>query len=166
MTRIDVFLQGERMKDVLRLQLEPQHMPPDVKRACASRLGIDIDAETLVFLEDDEAPLDEVTTLGSLDGTHGVRLHLHHCRRIAVKVTYSGRTVEHAFGPGTTVGAVKRRAAEKLGIPKDDAAELMLQIAGTREQPDIDMHIGTLAACPACAISFDLVPSPRIQGAA
>jgi hypothetical protein len=61
---------------------------------------------------------------------------------------------------------VKNWAAKELGIPKEDAAELILQISGTQEQPDVDVHIGTLAACPACALAFDLVPNPRIQGAA
>lgn len=73
--------------------------------------------------------------------------------------------VEHVFGPGRTVGAVKKWAATELGIPKEDAAELILQIAGTHDQPDVDAHIGTLAACPGCTIAFDLVPNPSIQGA-
>ena len=126
-----------------------------------------MDGEMAVFLEDREAPLNDAATLESLAGKNGVRLHVHRCRHVVVKVTYSGRTVEdHVFGPGTTVGAVKRWAAAKLGIPKEDAAELILQIAGTQEQPDVDVHIGTLVACPACSLAFDLVPSTRIQGAA
>ena len=162
--KINVFLQGEGIKDVLRLELEPQHTAADVKLACASRLGVAMDEGMAVFLEDGEERVDESATIESLAGKHGVRLHLHRCHRIAVKVTYSARTVEHAFGPGTTIGAVKHWAAGKLGIQKDDGAELVLQIAGTPEQPDVDVHIGTLAACPACALAFDLVPNPRIQG--
>lgn len=166
MSKINVFLQGEGIKDTVRLQLEPQNTALDVKRAYASQLGVQMDGETAVFLEDREEPLNDATTLESLAGKHGARMHVHRCRRVGVKVTYSGRTVEHVFGPGTTVGAVKSFAAAKLGIPKEDAAELILQITGTHEQPDVDVHIGTLAACPACAIAFDLVPNPRIQGAA
>lgn len=166
MSKINVFLQGEGFKDVLRLQLEPQSTVLDVKRACASHLGVQMDGETAVFLEDQEEPLNDAVTLGSLAGKHGARVHVHRCRRAAVKATYSGRTVEHVFGPGTTVGAVKRWATAKLGIPEEDAAELILQIAGSHEQPDVDVHIGTLASCPACSVSFDLVPNPRIQGAA
>lgn len=162
--KINVFLQGEEIKDVLRLEFEPQHTAADVRRACASRLGIPVDEGMAVFLEDGEERVDESATVESLAGKHGVRLHLHRCHRIAVKVTYSARTVENAFGPGTSIGAVKRWAAGKFGISKDDAAELLLQIAGTHEQPDVDVHIGTLAACPACALAFDLVPNPRIQG--
>ena len=166
MSKINVFLQGERIKDAVRLQLEPHSTALDVKRACASQLGVQMDGEMAVFLEEQEEPLADAATLGSLAGKHGVRLHVHRCRRVAVKVTYSGRTVEHAFGPGVTAGTVKRLAAKELGIPKDDAAELILQIAGTQEQPDVDVHLGTLATGSACAIAFDLVPNPRIQGAA
>ncbi len=166
MSKINVFLQGEGIKDIVRLQLEPRSTALDVKRACASQLGVQMNGEAAMFLEDREEPLEDTATLESLAGKHGVRLHVHRCRRVAVKVTYSSRTVEHAFGPGVTVGTVKRLAAKELGITKEDAAELILQIAGTQEQPDVDVHIGTLATCPACAIAFDLVPNPRIQGAA
>jgi hypothetical protein len=160
MSKINVFLQGEGIKDVVRLQFEPTATALDVKRAAHAN------GEAAVFLEDQDEPLGDAVTVESLAGKHGVRLHVHRCRRVAVKVTYSGRVVEHVFGPGRTVGAVKKWAAKEVGIPKEDAAELILQIAGTPEQPDVDVHIGTLAACPPCALAFDLVPNPRIQGGA
>ena len=163
MAKINVFLQGEGIKDVVRLQFEPQNTALDVKRACAIH-GIQVNGEAAVFAEDQDDPLADAVTVGSLAGKHGARLHLHRCRRVAFRVSYSGRVVERAFGPGRTVGAVKKWAADELRISKEDAAELILQIAGTHDQPDVDVHIGTLAACPACALSFDLVPNPRIQG--
>ena len=163
MSKINVFLQGEGINDVVRLQLEPKATALDVRRACASH-GVQANGEAAVFLEDQDEPLGDAVTVESLAGKHGVRLHVHRCKRVAVKVTYSGRVLEHVFGPGRTVGAVKKWAAKELGIQKEDAAELILQIAGTHEQPDVDVHIGTLAACPACALAFDLVPNPRIQG--
>ena len=165
MSKINVFLQGEGIKDVLRLQLEPQSTALDVKHACAS-YGGQANGEAAVFLEDQDEPLADGVTVESLAGKHGARLHIHRCRRVGFKVTYSGRVVERTFGPGRAIGAVKQWAAKELGIHKEDAAELILQIAGTHEQPDADVHIGTLAACPACVIVFDLVPNPRIQGAA
>ena len=166
MSKINVFLQGEGMKDILRLELERNSTALDVKRACASQLGVQMDGDTAVFLEDEDEPLADATTLGSVAGKHGLRLHVHRCRRVAVKVTYSGRTVDRVFGPGATVGAVKRWAAKDLGIPKEDSAELILQVAGTHDQPDVDVHIGTLATRRDCGVAFDLVPNPRIQGAA
>lgn len=165
MSKINIFLQGEGIKDIVRLQLEPHSTALDVKRTCASQLGVQIDDEAAVFLEDRDEPLDRTTTLESQASKHGVRLHIHRCRRVAVKVTYSGRAIEHVFGPGVTVGTIKLRVAKELDIFKEDAGDLVLQIAGTQEQPDVDVHIGTLVGCPACAIAFDLVPNPRIQGA-
>jgi hypothetical protein len=164
MSKINVFVQGEGIKDVVRLQLEPQSTALDVKRACASH-GVQANGEAAVFTEDQDEPLADDVTVGSLAGKTGARLHIHRCRRVVVKVTYSGRVVERSFGPGRTVGSVKKWAAQELGIGKEDAAELILQIAGTHDQPDVDVHIGTLAQCPACALAFDLVPNPRIQGA-
>lgn len=164
MSKINVFLQGEGIKDVLRLQLEPQSTTLDVKRACASQ-GVQANDEAAVFAEDQDEPLTDTATMDSIADKHGARLHMHRCRRVGVKVTYSGRMIERLFGPGRTVGAVKRWAAQELGIGKEDAAELILQLAGTHEQPDVDVHIGALAQCPACALAFDLVPNPRIQGA-
>ena len=165
MSKINVFLQGEGIKDALRLQLEPQSTALDVKHACASH-GVQENGQAAVFTEDQDEPLADATTVGSIAGKHGARLHVHRCHRIGVKVTYSGRVVERSFGPGRTLGTVKKWAAHELGIGNEDAAELILQLAGTHEQPDVDVHIGTLAKCPACAVAFDLVPSPRIQGAA
>jgi hypothetical protein len=164
MAKINVFLQGEGIKDVVRLQLEPKSTALDVKRACGSH-GVQANGEAAVFVEDSDEPVADGATVESLAGKHGVRLHVHRCRRVSVKVAYSGHTVERVFGPGRTVGSVKNWAAKELGVPKEDAAELILQTAGTRDQPDVDVHIGTLATCPACAIAFDLVPNPRIQGA-
>lgn len=164
MSKINVFVQGEGIKDVVRLRLEPTNTALDVKRACASH-GVHENGEAKVFVEDSDEPVADSATVESLAGKHGVRLHVHRCQRVGVKVAYSGRTVESVFGPGRTVGSVKNWAAKELGISKEDAAELILQIAGTADQPDVDVHIGTLAACPACAIAFDLVPNPRIQGA-
>ena len=163
MPKINVFLQGEGIKDIVRLQLEPESTALDVKRACASH-GVQVNGEAAVFTEDQDEALADAVTVGSLAGKHGARLHVHRCRRVSVTVSYSGRVGERGFGPGRTVGAVKKWAAQELGISKEDAAELILQIAGTHDQPDVDVHIGTLATCPACALSFDLVPNPRIQG--
>lgn len=165
MSKINVFIQGEGIKDVVRLQIEPRSTALDVKNACAAQLGVRLHDESALFAEDQDHPLDDVTEMASIASKRGVHVHLNRCHRIKVSVVYSGRTVERVFGPGVTVGTVKLQAAKELGITKDDAAELILQIAGTQDQPDADVHIGTLSRCPECAIAFDLVPNPRIQGA-
>ena len=165
MSKINIFLQGEGSKDAVRLQLDPHSTSLEVKRACTSH-GIQASDQAAVFLEDQDEPLADGVTVESLAGKHGVRLHVHRCRRVSTSVTYANRVVEGGFGPSRTVGAVKKWAGKEFGISKEDAAELILQIAATHEQPDVDVHIGTLAAYPSCTVAFDLVPNPRIQGAA
>jgi len=61
-------------------------------------------------------------------------------------------------------GRIKKWVAHELGISPSDAAELMLQVTGTDKRPDPDTNIGALAKAPAKALSFDLVPSPCING--
>lgn len=46
MSKINVFLQSEGIKDIVRLQLEPQTTALGVKQACPSTLGIRIDGDT------------------------------------------------------------------------------------------------------------------------
>ena len=123
-------------------------------------------SDSAIFLEDQDDPLDDAMKIESLTTKHDVRLHIHRCKHVSIKVAYSGKDVGYVCGPSKTIGTVKDRVAIELGIPKEDAAELTLQIAGTHEQPDVDVHLGTLITYPLCEIEFDLVPNPRIQGTA
>jgi len=49
-------------------------------------------------------------------------------------------------------------------MSEKDASEHVLQISGTRNSLDVDIHIGTLVKHPACHVSFDLVPKVRVEG--
>jgi hypothetical protein len=62
------------------------------------------------------------------------------------------------------MAASRSAAAHGLGISPPDAAELMIQVTGTDKRPDPDTNVGALAKVPAKALSFDLVPSPRVNG--
>ena len=90
--------------------------------------------------------------------------HLHRLKSIDVIVRYAGRDVRRAFRPSATVGRVKKWATRELSVEPSDAAELMLQISGTDNRPDADIHIGTLVKAPKHSLEFDLVPSPRVNG--
>ena len=163
MNRLNVFLQGEGIKDVVRLEIESAGAVGDLKRVCETR-GIPVPSDAAVFAEDRDEPVVDSVRISTLATKDGARLHIHRCRRVAVRVVYSGRVIEHGFGPSRTVGAIKGWATHEFGISKADAAELILQITGTHDQPDADLHIGALVVDKACAVSFDLVPNPRIQG--
>lgn len=164
MSKINVFLQGEGLKKIELLQLESNSTINNVKHTCVSN-GIQIHQDTAVFEEDQDSPIDGSVCIDSLSNKHGIRLQVHRCHQIGVKVTYSGQVVEKNFGPGKTIEAVKKWAAKEFGIVDEDATELILQIMSTNEQPDVDVHIGSLVTFPDCSISFDLVPNLRIQGA-
>ena len=109
--------------------------------------------------EDDERALEK-----PLRFPEGLRVHLHRLKGIDVIVRYAGRDVRRTFRPSTTVARVKKWATHELGISASDAAELMLQVTGTDNRPDGDTHIGALVKAPAKNVSFDLVPSPRVNG--
>ena len=125
-----------------------------------------LQGEVLVFLEDEDEPLNELLIVRQQAGPCGVKAHLHRCRHIAVAVTFNGETVHHQFGPGSTVARVKRWAAErKFGMSEEEASEHVLQIAGTLDRPSPGTHLGALAKCPNCRLDFDLMPDQRINGA-
>ena len=75
------------------------------------------------------------------------------------------RIGELASAAGTTVETVKRWAAIKgFGMTPADAAEHVLQLAGSTIRPEPDTHIGSLVSGSACQLRFDLVPLKRVEG--
>jgi len=141
--------------------LEVQHRSVDVLDLKALEKELDeAFGSGSIFLEDEDEPL------AANRKVDAPTIFIHHsrCKRIAVVVRYAGKTFEDEFGPGTTLKAVKRRAEKKLHIDPADAAELSLQLAGTTDRPDEATHVGSLADPGSCSVTFDLVPSDRING--
>jgi hypothetical protein len=162
---IEILLQGEGIPDIQVVRLGHGKSVMDLLAAAATLRKAGFDGEFLVFVEDAEEPLAAHDALPA--GKHGqpARLHVHRCRLVEVAVTFNGVTKEHRFGPGTTVAAVKKWTAIKaFGMTPGDAAEHVLQLAGTADRPEPDTHIGTLVACPDCRVRFDLVPLKRVEG--
>jgi hypothetical protein len=164
MTKVNVFVQGEGISDVLRIELDPGTTVGGLKKECEAIRKIPLNGEVAVFTEDADAPLGDDIAISTLDVRHGIRLHVHRCRHVEVKVSFAGRAAERSFTPAATIGRVKLWAAQEFGLSKEDAAEHVLQISGSTVQPDPDTHVGSLVSCPTCGIAFDLVPSQRING--
>jgi hypothetical protein len=163
MTQIDVFYQGEAVRDIEHLELGPDHTFATLKAMLIERHGLA--AETLIFLEDSDEPLNELLLVSEHVGQVGLKIHVHRCRHVEVAVTFNNETVHHRFGPGTTVARVKRWAAEhKFKMSPEEASEHVLQIKGTHDRPAPGTHLGTLATCPKCEVAFDLVPDQRVNG--
>ncbi|HVU19486.1 MAG TPA: hypothetical protein VHE09_02070 [Rhizomicrobium sp.] len=166
MKTIEILLQGEAIPDIQVVVIEAKQAKAHhvIAKAAEHRKG-PVEGEFFVFIEDEEAPLDPDCVLPEPSHGHPLRLHVHRCRAIAVAVTFNGETVNHRFGPGTTVETVKKWAALKgFHMTPQDAAEHALQISGTTTRPEPDTHIGTLAAAGECALRFDLVPLKRVEG--
>lgn len=167
---IRVYVQSEYLSDVKLVEVDDDATLHDLKRAALELLPVGTDVSELTLsVEDDhdhdeEAGRPEVTHVRDLKKDHGIRVHLHRCKHVEVDVRFANETVHRKFRPATTVGRVRNWAGRKLGMDPGDIAEHVLQVAGTTEQPDVDVHIGTLARCPQCSVTFDLVPAHRING--
>ncbi|MBD8524356.1 hypothetical protein [Pseudomarimonas arenosa] len=167
---IRVYVQSEYLSDVQFVEVDDDATLHDLNGAALELLpaGTDV-SELSLSIEDDqyddeEADRPEVTHVRDLKKGHGIRIHLHRCKHVEVYVRFANETVHRKFRPATTVGRVRNWAGRKLGMEPGDIAEHVLQVAGTTEQPDVDVHIGTLARCPQCSLTFDLVPAHRING--
>jgi hypothetical protein len=157
-----IFLQSELLNDVEVLELDEGATKHDLRQACLARVGGHHHTEALILFIEDEDDEDAIDKLESI--VDGLRLHLHRLKAITVTVRYAGRQEHHTFRPNATMARVKRWAAHAFGITPSDAAELMLQLAGTDNRPDPDVHLGSLVKAPQHTVSFDLVPAPRVNG--
>lgn len=164
MTAIDVFYQGEGLREIEHIELDPDQSFGAIKTILIQKHRLP--ADVLVFLEDSDEPVDELVKMEKHADSPCVKLHIHRCRHVEVAVTFNGQTVRHRFGPGTTIARVKRWAAEdKFKMTREEASEHVLQITGTHDRPAPGTHLGTLATCPNCRVAFDLLPDQRVNGA-
>ena len=159
--KVEVFLQSELLRDVEVVQIESDAGHARLHEACLLKLGGPRPEEFFLFIEDedDERPVEKLPHL-----PEGLRLHLHRLKGIDVVVRYAGRDVRRSFRPSATVGRIKRWATQEMGVAPSDAAELMLQVHGSDNRPDADIHVGSLIEAPHHRATFDLVPSPRVNG--
>ena len=55
-------------------------------------------------------------------------------------------------------------AKDQYGLSPVDAAEHVLKVCSLGDQPDEEVHIGTLAKFPDGTVCFDLVAKQRVEG--
>jgi hypothetical protein len=163
-----VYIQSEHFPDIKLVEIDDEATIDELKRAVLALLPPGTDAtDWALSVEDDDADDDahgQATHVKHLKKEHGVRVHLHRCKHVDVHVRFGAEVAHRQFRPATTVGRVRQWAGHKFGMAPCDIAEHVLQIAGTTEQPDVDIHVGTLTKCPQCSVTFDLVPAHRING--
>lgn len=164
MKTIDIFYQAEGLHEIAHLEIGADESLGSVRDAIAKKHGLG--AETLIFIEDMDESADLKHPLPKPGDGHGIKVHVHRCREVAVAVTFNSETVNHAFTPATTIAKVKKWAAErKFKMNDEEASEHVLQITGTHDRPAPNIHIGSLVKHPACRVAFDLVPDERVNGA-
>jgi hypothetical protein len=164
MTSIDIFYQGEGLLDIQHLEVGPEATFGVVKALLLERhAGL---TEALLFVEEEEAPIEDIILVKDRGTASGVKVHLHRCRHVETTVAFNGQQIERRFSPAATVARVKRWAAvEKFGMTSEEAGEHVLQIAGKHDRPAPGTHIGTLTNGRVCGVAFDLVPDQRVNGA-
>lgn len=167
-----VYVQSEHFSDIKLVEIDDKATVADLMRAALALLPAGTDPSGLsLSIEDDEAEDNDAASqrrIKDLNPDHGVcvhlRVHLHRCKQVMVGVRFTGRTEQHPFRPATTIGRIRQWAGRRFGMKAGDIAEHVLQIAGSNEQPNMDIHVGTLVQHPNCSIVFDLVPAHRING--
>ena len=155
MSEINIFVQGKDIPDICHLKLPAE--------ATTATLRKQWPAEDLMFFaEDSETPLEDDAVLAEYGQVH--RFHVHACRGIEVVLFFNGKEVSRKFSPASTLARVKRWAERELGIERDDAAELVLQLPGGEVRPDPSTHLGALVSGEECSQKLDLVPTDRVNG--
>lgn len=167
MAEIQVFIQGEGVREIRMLALSANATVRDLVTAAAAQgFIVAADGKVAVFAEDaDEASPDGATLVAAGIG-HQSSVHLSRCKRVAVTVHFNGAERSQTFGPGATMQKIKKWAVSKKGfdLAPVDAAEHVLQVTGGTDRPDEDVHIGTLVQARTCAMAFDLVAKVRVEG--
>ena len=165
MGSIDIFYQGEGLREIEHIEFDENQTFGNLKTILVKKHGLE--NAVFVFLENADEPIGENSILREHAGAAGIKAHLHRCHKIDVSVTFNAKTVQHRFAPGATVSRVKRWAAEdKFGMTAEEASEHVLQIAGTQNRPAPGTHLGALTSTPNCKLAFDFVPDQRVNGAA
>lgn len=164
MKNLEMLVQGEKIPDIQFIALEGEASVVAVLEIAAGlRQGEPLVGELFVFVEGADHPVGpDHCFKPHNDGPH--RIHVHRCREVAVTVNFNGKSEPGTFAPAKTVASVKKWAVQQFHMDPRDAAEHVLQIAGTTDRPEPDTHIGSLVHNGKCSITFDLVPLKRVEG--
>jgi hypothetical protein len=125
---------------------------------------IEVVAETFIFIDEAEIPIQGQRHEPAHGLRHGARVHVTRCRRIKTMAHFLDKTAEREFPPGARVRAVKEWAVHTFKLSPKDAAEHVLQLCKSTERPPSDTPLHQLVHGHACELCFDLVPEKRVEG--
>jgi len=163
MSKPIIFIQVHGRPGILEAELSETATLGDLHDALTA-LGIEIDAETFIFIDEAEQHQhgDRHQPVANLK--HGSRVHVSRCKRIKTTVHFLDKTAEHEFPPGARVRTVKEWAVHTFKMTSKDAAEHVLQICSSTKRPASDTPLHELVEGHNCALCFDLVPEKRVEG--
>lgn len=161
----ELFVQGAGVHEITLIRVPQVGHVADILIA-GRAAGLVVSDDMSVYIEDDEAALSPDSLLSATPIRNRSRVHVNRCRKVNVSVTFNGKEISETFPPAATMKRVKRWAVGSKGFNMSDvdAAEHVLQLSGSAERPDEDIHIGTLVSGAQCVVSFDLVPKIRVEG--
>lgn len=137
---------------------------PDVSPETRVRDLVTVEVDELVYRVGDEAELDIELTIVEIFGPEPGHLIVHHCREIAVTVSYAGTETQLTVHPATHLKQVRARAIAALGLDAGSSADLILRLPGSTEELSATNPIGTYVPKGTCALTLDLLHLVRPQG--
>jgi hypothetical protein len=163
MEKYIVFIQVHGQPGILEAEVSDAATLAEIHAALAA-LGIKIDAETLIFIDEAEQheqgePHQRVGRLKP-----GCRIHVSGCKHIKTTVHFAHHTAGRDFAPGTRVRKVKEWAVREFRMDPKDAAEHVLQLCNSTDRPSTDTPLHQLVQGHDCRLCFDLVPDKRVEG--
>ncbi|MXZ23473.1 MAG: hypothetical protein F4Y80_01180 [Caldilineaceae bacterium SB0665_bin_21] len=173
MTQIDAtgqmefFIQGEGIPNITLVKLDPKDTIADIVQVARKHdLSAPDHSEVCVFVENTDVLLDLDLKIDEAVLASRSRIHIHRCKEVEVTVNYNRDQTKGLFPPSATVDWVKEWAVGKdqYAMSPVDAAEHVLKVCNSGDQPDGEVHIGTLVKFPDGTVCFDLVPKQRIEG--
>jgi hypothetical protein len=137
---------------------------PDVPAQTRLRELVVIEAGERVYQVGGEAELDIELTVLEIFGTEPGHVVVHHCREVAVTVSYAGADKVLTVRPSAPVKEVRAEAVAAFGIDAGSSADLALRLPGSADELAVNSPVGAYVPKSSCAITLDLVHLVRPQG--
>jgi len=137
---------------------------PDVPPATRLRELVTVEVDELVYRVGDETEVDIKLTIVELCGNEPGHVLVHHCREVAITVSYAGTIAELHVHPARHVKQVQAMAIAALALDAGSSADLILRLPGSTEELTVTSPVGTYVPKGTCALTLDLVHLVRPQG--
>lgn len=121
MKKIELFVQGEGIKDIVMIEVPVEGSIRDILLAVkASGHSFEDEAQIAVFLEEEEHSFDLDQSLDEAGIHHRKSIHLHRCHHVEVSVNFNGQAKQEEFPPSATIKRVKKWATGPQGFDLSD----------------------------------------------